>query len=232
MKKLVMLILALMLCVPALAEESTIPYELMVPVCVLPEEEAAVSMEDAVAVVHQHRKYPEQMLTRATLTETAGGRRVWVITIFDTATFVDSECHLIDAETGSHLFGEGGPAGQFYHTKLAWTEAKGPQVLWSLADKQLYDTLYALEPMYGLPTEGDMSAEDALQKALAALELDSTGGYSVGYGYLMGGEGYNGIWEICLVIDGQVDCQVNLDAVTGEVYYLMHNQLEPDEANG
>ena len=76
------------------------------------------------------------------------------------------------------------------------------------------------------------SVIDALAKALAALGLDGTGGYEVGYGYLVGGEGYNGVWEISLVIDGQVGCQVNLDAVTGEVYYLDMYMVEADEANG
>ena len=35
------------------------------------------------------------------------------------------------------------------------------------------------------------------------------------------------MWEICLVKEDEVLYQVNLDAVTGEVYYM-----EPDEGNG
>ncbi len=230
MKKLFCMLLALLMWTPALAEESTIQYDLLLPVRVLPQEEAAVSMEEAITTAKQAQgNMPEQLLTRATLTETADGSRVWVVSIFNIATFVDSWCITVNADSGELIFGENGP---FSHTHKAWTDAKGPQALWTLEDKQLYDALYSIQPSYGLPVEGDLSAEDALQKALAALEMTDAGGYEVGYGYLMGGEGYNGVWEICLVVDGEVDCQVSMDAVNGEVFYLQRNQIEPDGANG
>jgi hypothetical protein len=82
-------------------------------------------------------------------------------------------------------------------------------------------------PAYGLPQVGDMSKEAVLTKALFVLGLQSADEYQVGYGYLMGGEGYNGVWEITLVKNGQVAYRVNLDAITGDVYYM-----EPDESNG
>lgn len=230
MKKLLCLLMALMLCSMAFAEESTIQYDLLLPVRALPQEEAAVPMEEAITIAKQAQgNMPEELLIRATLTETADGSRVWVVVMFNTATLVDAWCVTVNAESGELIFGEG---PDFFHTRKAWTDAKGLQALWTLEDKQLYDALYALLPTYGLPVEGDMSAEAALDKALSALGLTSAGGYEVGYGYLMGGEGYNGVWEICLVVDGLVDCRVNLDAVTGEVYYLERNELEPDEANG
>ena len=94
-----------------------------------------------------------------------------------------------------------------------------------MEDKQLYDALYAVLPSYGLPMSTDMTQEAALSRALFVLGLPASEGYEVGYGFLAGGEGYNGVWEICLVQQGRVAYRVNLDAVTGEVYYM-----EPDEA--
>ena len=230
MKKLMMLILALMLCAPAMAETPSA----VLPVKILEHEEVKVTMNEAMATAQQivHQDIQTDKIVRATLVELADGRSVWVVTIFDITHLTYAWYATVDASTGDVLEMGVSDDGFFSNIFNAWTEQKGPHALWSLEDKQLYDALYAMTPAYGLPMSGDLSAEDALKKALAALGMDDAGGYSVGYGYLMGGEGYNGVWEICLVVDGQVDCRVNLDAVTGEVYYLETNLQEPDEANG
>lgn len=228
MLKLIMLIAALMLCVPAMGEEAS-----LLPVKLIDPELTAIPMEDAVStaqmLVHD---IPVERSVRAEMTELTDGRTAWVVTTLDTSRLVYIWTAMVDAETGDVLQAEVSDDGYLKHMYLAWTEQKGPHALWSLEDKALYDALYAMMPAYGLPETGDMSAEEALQKALAALGLDSTGGYEVGYGYLMGGEGCSGVWEISLVIDGQVDCQVNLDAVNGAVYYLRRNNVTSDEANG
>ncbi len=230
MKKMIALLLVLLLCSPALAEESQRP---ALPVKIIGQETALVSMAEAMTeaqkLIHD---FPVEKSTRAELVELADGKRAWVITTFDTSTLVYAWVAMVDAENGDVLYAEVSNDGYLPNVLEDWTDAKGPQVLWSLEDKQLYDALYSLQPSYGLPVEGDLSAEAALAEALAVLGLDSVGGYSVGYGYLMGGEGYNAMWEICLVVDGQVDYHVNLDAVTGEVYYVERNEQEPDEANG
>ena len=224
MKKLMMLLLAMMLCLPALAEPPAAPAAL--PVQLLAHEEAVVplaqAMEAAKAAVDE---VPAQALIRAELAELADGAKVWVVTIFDTYTFLDCWCVTLDASTGAVAALEAGYCGSFDQTMAKWVQEKGVYALWSLDDKQRYDTLYALEPMYGLPLESDMSAGNALTKALFVLGMESSEGYAVGYGYLMGGEGYNGVWEITLVKNSQVAYRVNLDAVTGDVYYM-----EPDEA--
>ena len=66
----------------------------------------------------------------------------------------------------------------------------------------------------------------ALMKAIDVLQLTNAVDYQVGYGYLMGsGDGeINGVWEVYFVQDGETVYKVNLDAVTGEIYYI-----EPDE---
>lgn len=234
MKKLIVMLLVLLLWMPAFAEEAQRP---ALPVKIIGQEAAVVSMTEAVATAHQFIDMTllsgkRAEFFHAELVELADGKLAWVVTTFDTSNLMYAWTAMVDAANGDVLYIEASNDGYLPYVLEAWTEAKGPQALWSLEDKQLYDALYALMPAYGLPMPGDLSAEVALKKALAALGMDDAGGYSVGYGYLMGGEGYNGVWEIYLVVDGQVDCQVNLDAVTGEVYYLERNQVEPDGANG
>ena len=69
---------------------------------------------------------------------------------------------------------------------------------------------------------------------MAALALatyypeDKAAGYLVCPGYLMDGEGYNGVWEICFADSCKVVYRVNLDAVTGEILYI---ELD-DNGNG
>lgn len=230
MKKLMVLLTLLLLTCTALAEGADTP---ALPVKTLERERASVTMEMAMTAAQKlMTQKPAAFEMRIELVELADGTSAWAVTTFDTADVLRAWTALLDAGDGHVLRAEETENGFFGQTYADWTAQKGCHALWTLEDKQLYDHLYALLPSYGAPVQGDMSAETALAKALGALGLESTGGYSVGYGYLMGGEGYNGVWEISLVIDGAVDCQVNLDAVTGEIYYLVWNQQESDEANG
>ena len=224
MKKWILLILALMLCLPALAETPATPAAL--PVKLLEHDEArhdlTYALTEARSAVGQ---LPAQMMIRAELAEMSTGAKAWFVTLFDTETFLNAWCVTVDASTGVVISLEAAQEGFFPQTYAAWTAEKGLHALWPMEDKQLYDALYAMLPSYGLPQSGDMSAQEALNRALFVLGLSGTEGYEVGYGYLTGGEGYNGVWEICLVKDGAEAYRVNLDAVSGEVYYM-----EPDEA--
>lgn len=228
MKKLMMLILALLLCMPAYAETSV-----AIPTGRTEPANGTIALSEAItAAMAAMPVQPKQYQTRAELVYMSDDSCRWIVTVFDLTTLSDGWCVEMDAFTGAVVGSYTTYDGFFWDAYNAWTEQKGPHALWSLEDKQLYDALYAVMPAYGLPMSGDLSAEAALKKALTVLGMDDAGGYEVGYGYLMGGEGYNGVWEISLVVDGQVDCQVNLDAVTGEVYYMETNLQEPDEANG
>lgn len=231
MKKMMMLILALMLCVPAFAEEqAAIPVEVV-------EERAQnhiqVGLNEAIAkAMAKITLMPEQYQTRAEVVRMSDDSYRWVVTVFDLTTLSDGWCFELDAATGAVMASYTAKDGFFQEANDRWTAQKGVHALWSLEDKQLYDALYAVLPAYGLPMSSDLTQDAALKKALFVLGLDSAAGYEVGYGYLMGGEGCNGVWEISLVVDGEVDCRVNLDAVTGEVYYLERDLVEGDEANG
>ncbi len=219
MKKLLCLLLAL-LCTAAYAEGYDLPRKL------LPHEEAALPLDRALTMARQAvDRVPAQAIIRAELVQTASGAKNWMVTIFDAATLADAWCVTLSAANGQLLGLEAAEDGFFAETYAAWTAQKGRHELWSLEDKQLYDAVYAMLPSYGLPAKNDMSAQKALERALFVLGLQNASGYEVGYGYLMGGDGYNGVWEISLVYAGQVSYRVNLDAVTGEVYYM-----EPDEA--
>lgn len=223
MKKLMTMLMVMLLCTAAFAE---VPAQTALPVKILEHEAAAVSLEDALTTAKKSiDKVPEQAMIRAELAEMSDGKTAWVVTIFDTATFVDAWCIMLDASTGAIISMEAAEDGFFTQSYAAWMKEKGIHELWSMEDKQLYDALYAVLPSYGLPMSSDMSAEKALSRAAFVLGLTSVDGYEVGYGYLVGGEGYNGVWEICLIQNGQVAYRVNLDAVDGEVYYM-----EPDEA--
>ncbi len=223
MKKLMIILLALLLCGTAFAHEHpAIPAHRTEPA------NGTIALADALTNAMQALPVrPEQYQTRAELVYMTDDSCRWIVTVFDLTTLTDGWCVEMDAFTGDVTMSCTTDDGFFRETYNAWAVHKGPHVLWSLEDKQLYDALYAVMPAYGLPMPGDLSAEDALKKALAVLAMDDAAGYDVGYGYLMGGEGYNGVWEICLVVDDQVNYRVNLDAVTGEVYYM-----EPDEGNG
>lgn len=223
MKKLMMLILAVMLCAPAMAETPSA----VLPVKILEHEDVKITMNEAMTTAQQivHPDIQTDKVVRATLVELSDGRSAWVVTIFDITRLTYAWYATVDASTGDVLEMGVSDDGFFSNIFNAWTAQKGTYALWSLEDKQLYDALYALQPSYGLPVEGDMPAGQALTKALFLLGMTSSEGYSVGYGYIMGGEDYNGVWEICLVQNGQVVYRVNLDAKTGDLYYM-----EPDEA--
>lgn len=226
MKKLMMLLLALLLCGTAFAQENAaIPVEIV-------EERAQnqiqVGLNEAIAKAQAEIPVlPESCQTRAEVVRMSDDSYRWVVTVFDLTTLSDGWCVEVDACTGDVLISNTTHDGFFQDAYDRWTARKGVHALWALEDKQLYDALYAVLPSYGVPQPSDMSAGNALTKALFVLGLESSEGYAVGYGYLMGGEGYNGVWEICLVKNSQVVYRVNLDAVTGDVYYM-----EPDEGNG
>lgn len=223
MKKLMMLILAVMLCALAMAETPSA----VLPVKILEHEDVKITMNEAMTTAQQivHPDIQTDKVVRATLVELSDGRSAWVVTIFDITRLTYAWYATVDASTGDVLEMGVSDDGFFSNIFNAWTAQKGTYALWSLEDKQLYDALYALQPSYGLPVDGDIPAGQALTKALFLLGMTSSEGYSVGYGYIMGGEDYNGVWEICLVQNGQVVYRVNLDAQTGDLYYM-----EPDEA--
>lgn len=230
MKKLMAWLTILLMLACAAHAEANAP---ALPVKTLARENATVTMESAMTAAQKlMADAPKAFEMRTELVALADGTAAWVVTTFDMEDVLRAWTALIDAADGSIIRSEATAVGFFGETYGDWTAQKGCHALWSLEDKQLYDHLYAMLPSYGLPEQGDMSAEEALAKALTALGLESAGGYSVGYGYITGGDGYHGVWQVSLVIDGQVDCQVNLDAVTGEIYYLVQNQQEPDGANG
>lgn len=224
MKKLMILILALMLCLPALAESTAaIPLEIV-------EERAQnhiqIGLDEAInKAMSQLPVKPDQYQVRAEVAKMSDDSFRWIVTVFDLTSLSDGWCVEIDAYDGAVKANFTTYDGFFRDPYDRWTAQKGIHALWSLEDKQRFDTLYALMPGYGLPQANDMSAGNALTKALFVLGLPSSEGYAVGYGYLMGGEDYNGVWEITLVKNSQVAYRVNLDAVTGDVYYM-----EPDEA--
>ena len=116
--------------------------------------------------------------------------------------------------------------GYFTEISRRWQAVKGVEALWSLEDKLLFDTLYTMQPNYGLPMEGDIPQGEALVKAMAAVGVTSANDYQIGYGYIMGmGDGQtNGVWEIWFMQGDEMIYKVNLDAVTGEIYLI-----EPDE---
>ena len=229
MKKWLILILALMLCVPALAEErSAVPVEIV-------EERAQnhieVGLNDAITkAMAELPAQPEKYQTRAEAVRMSDESYRWVVTVFDLTTLTDGWCMELDVSTGAVLASYTTTDGFFMDVYEQWVAHKGSvQALWSMEDKALFDALYALQPVYGMPERSDMIADDVLAKALAALGLQNADGYIVCYGYLMGNEGNNGILEICLSVDGvSVSERVNVDAVTGEIYYLESD----DNGNG
>ncbi len=220
MKKLMMLLLALMLCVPAFAEGG-----MVVPVEIADPANGHIALETAITTALQELPVqPESYQTRAELVRMSDDSARWIVTVFDLTSLTDGWCVEIDAFSGDVAMSYTTYDGFFQDAYDRWVAKKGIHALWPLEDKQLFDALYAVLPSYGLPQVSDMSAGNALTKALFVLGLESSEGYAVGYGYLMGGEGYNGVWEITLVKNSQVAYRVNLDAVTGDVYYM-----EPDE---
>ena len=96
MKKWMMLLLALMLCVPVLAEEHlAVPVEIVKPV------QGQMTQAEAMDKGQQLlRTNPEQQQTRVTLVRMSDDRFRWVVTVFDLATLTDGWCVERDASTG------------------------------------------------------------------------------------------------------------------------------------
>lgn len=212
MKKLLCMLVALLMFVPALAEEVALPVRL------LEHEEAAVPLTDALTTARAGvENMPQQSVIRAELAELSDGKKAWVVTIFDSASFNGGWCIMVDAATGAVLSQEAAQDGFFAQAYNTWTAQKGIQALWSMEDKALFDALYAMLPRYGLPIAA-MPDGNALTRALEAVGLKSAEGYEVGYGYLMDDDGVTGMWEITLVQNGEVAYQVNLDG--SEIYYI------------
>ena len=222
MKKLMMLMLALLLCLPAMAEEyPAIPVEIVNPVQgQMTQAEAMIKGQELL------RMKPEQQQTRVNLVRMSDDSYRWVVTVFDLATLTDGWCVELDASTGERIAYYTTDDGFFTKPLERWAAHKGgnaDQRLWTMETKALIDALYALQPMYGLPQPGDISKDEAIERANAALAPyfpeDRVTTYLICPGYLMGGEGVNGIWEIYFK-EKDVVYQVNLDAVTGEIYYI------------
>ena len=225
MKKLMMLILALLLCVPAMAEEyPPVPVEIVEQRA---QNHIQVGLNDAIAKAQAEIPVlPENCQTRAEVVRMSDDSYRWVVTVFDLATLSDGWCFELDVATGdvvdSYITNDG-----FFSEPLekraTWKGGSTNKATWRMEEKALIDALYALQPMYGLPKPGDISEDEAVERASAALApyypKDRATGYLICPGYLMGGEGVNGIWEIYFK-EKDVIYQVNLDAVTGEIYYI------------
>lgn len=231
MKKLMMLILALMLCVSAFAETTgVIPVEIVAPVAGQLSLEAAIARAKAALSVQ-----PKQAQTRAELARMSDGSFRWVVTVFDLTNLCDGWCLELDAVSGDVVASYTTSDGFFQEALEKWAAAiadKGTIIaLWQLEEKALFDTLYAIQPVYGLPQPGDLSREEAVEKAMLALANDTADdptGYLICPGYLMGSDGMNGIWEICFAANGQIMYCVQLDAVSGEIYGIVTDE----EGNG
>lgn len=234
MKKLIMLLFVLMLCVPVLAENTdAIPVEI---VEVRAQNHIQVGLETALTTaVGMLPAQLEQYQSRAELVRMSDDGYRWIVTVFDLANLSDGWCIEIDASSGAVEGSYTTHDGYFQDIQDKWAAAMGKsnvKALWRMEEKALFDALYALQPAYGLPKEGDMSASEASERAAVALAPyypeDKAAGYLACPGYIMGGEDCNGIWEIYMADNGQVVYQVNLDAVTGEIYYISSD----DDGNG
>lgn len=223
MKKLLMLLAALLLAVmPALAETTETP---AVPVEILPQGEGMLHMADAIAAAQATMTVlPADCLTRAELVKMSDESCQWIVTIFDLANFADGWSIAVDAASGAVLTTDATNIGYFDTVSARWQAVKGVEALWSLEDKLLFDTLYTMQPTYGLPMEGDLSQGEALVKAMAAVGVTNPTEYQVGYGYIMGAGDTNGVWEVWFMSGEEMIYKVNLDAITGEIYLI-----EPDE---
>ncbi|MBQ2953624.1 MAG: PepSY domain-containing protein [Clostridia bacterium] len=223
MKKLLMLLAALLLAVaPVLAEDAEMP---AVPVEILPQTEGLMYMADAIAAAKATLPVlPADCLTRAELVRMSDGSHQWIVTVFDLGNFADGWCIAVDAVSGEVLMTDATTIGYFDTVSARWQVVKGPEALWSLEDKLLFDTLYTMQPTYGLPMDGDMSQGEALVKAMAAVGVTAVEDYDIGYGYIMGAGDANGVWEVWFMNGDEMIYKVNLDAVTGQIYLI-----EPDE---
>lgn len=224
MKKLLTLLAALLLALtPVLAEEAA----QAVPVQILPQSEGVLYMADAIKKAKASLAVlPADCLIRAELVRMSDDSTQWIVTIFDLTNFSDGWCVALDAKTGSAVSTDTTSIGYFDAISQRWAAVKGVEALWPLEDKLLFDTLYTMQPTYGLPMSGDMAQGEALVKAMNAVGVTAAGDYQIGYGYIMGaGDGQtNGVWEVWFMQGEEMIYKVNLDAVTGEIYLI-----EPDE---
>lgn len=223
MKKLLMLLAALLLAVtPVLAEDATPE---IVPVEILPQSEGMMYMADAIEKAKDAMGVvPAESLIRAELVRMSDDSCQWIVTVFDLTNFSDGWCIRVDATDGQLLAVESTKIGFFEVIHDQWESVKGVEYLWSLEDKLLFDTLYTMQPMYGLPMDGDLPQGEALVTAMKAVGVTSMQEYAIGYGYIMGAGDTNGVWEVYFVQGEELIYKVNLDAVTGEIYLI-----EPDE---
>ena len=224
MKRLVMLLLALLTVRPlALAEEAD-----AIPVSILPYD--TQNAADNAALSALTGPQADHTMQRWEKVQLSDGRAGWVCTVFDLNVETNVTTTLMDDATHTILATDSTDTGYFTKIQARWEAAKGcPFALWSVEDKQLFHRLYVFAPSYGVPAATDLAPEEALSIALRALALESSDGYQVGYGYLMGeADVSNGIWEVFLVQQGEVIHRVNLDALTGELLYIENSE----EANG
>lgn len=225
MKKILLALAALLLMLPAaMAEEAELP---VIPVEIVVQGEGMLHLSDAVAKAEEALAVlPADCLTRAELVRMSDDSHQWIVSIFDLTSFTDAWSIGVDAVSGEVKSVDTTNMGFFLEMVDRWETVKGTEYLWPLEDKLLFDTLYTMQPIYGLPMDGDMTYAEALKRAVEVLGLASTADYEIGYGYIMGaGDGQiNGVWEVYFVQNGDYVYKVNLDAVNGDVYLV-----EPDE---
>ncbi len=227
MKKFLLLLAALVLMASVACAEAPAA----VPTQIVPLEEGMIPMADAIAKAEESLEVlPDNCQIHAELVKMTDDTHEWIVSIFDLTNFTDAWSIAVDAKTGEVLGKDATNIGFFTEVNTRWVAAKGIEALWTLEDKLLYDTLYAVDPTYGMPSADDMSQGEALVKAMAELTLTDANAYEVGYGYIAGSaeNKTNGVWEVYFVQNGEVVYKVNLDAVTGDIYLV-----EPDmEGNG
>lgn len=227
MKKLLLLLAALLLAITPAMADSLQPEDANVPVEILPQGEGMLHMADAIGAAQASLPVlPADTLTRAELVRMVDESTCWIVTIFDLTSFSDGWCVTVDAVSGAVVGTDVTNIGYFAEIADLWQTHYGPEALWTLEQKLLFDTLYTMQPTYGMPMDGDMPQGEALVKAMAAVGVTSASEYQIGYGYIMGsGDGQtNGVWEVYFVSGEELIYKVNLDAVTGEIYLI-----EPDE---
>ena len=223
MKKFLLILAALLLMMTAACAEEPAA----VPAQIVPHVDGMLHMTDAIKKAEAALEMlPADCLTRAELVRMTDDSHQWIVSIFDLTSFTDGWCIAVDAVSGEVKSVDTTNIGYFSEMSARWETAKGVEYLWSLEDKLLYDTLYTMQPTYGMPVSGDMSYAEALVKAMNVLGMTSSADYEIGYGYIMGsGDGTtNGVWEVYFVQGSEYVYKVNLDAVTGAVYLV-----EPDE---
>lgn len=225
MKKLMLLALALCLMLGAAAAEAPAA---IIPVEIIPHTEGMLHMSDAVRTAEAALAVvPAECLTRAELVRMSDGSCQWVVSIFDLTSFADGWTIALDAANGDILSSDATTIGYFDAVTERWEAVRGPEELWTLEEKFLFDTLYTMNPTYGMPLEGDMTSLRAMEIAAGVVGVEDTSAYDVGFGYIMGaGDGQtHGVWEVYFVQNGEMVYKVNLDAVNGDIYLV-----EPDES--